>query len=189
MKAALLIASLAFVDYAEDFFPVNFLCDYPNVHYVETGTSGGGSIARALNAECFRFIHSIDLDPASVYFCRKRFQWQRRVRVEEGDSGKELWRMIEKIAAPITFFLDAHRYPPAEDGSTNTPLLEEIEQIARHPVKTHTILIDDVPCFGTAAFDFVTQEEVMKRILAINPDYEFKVLWNQVLAATVSKLD
>jgi|GEM_PF-2112525 len=180
-----LLSALPFVNYCEGFFSYNFFRDYPNFHYVETGSSGGGSIARALDAQCFRFVHSIDLDPHSIEVCRKQFEWQRRVFIYEGDSGTELWRIIEKIATPITFFLDAHRYPPVRDGMKNTPLLEEIAQIALHPVKTHTILIDDVPCFGTEAFDFITQEDVMQKIVEINPDYQFQILWNQVLAATV----
>jgi hypothetical protein len=49
--------------------------------------------------------------------------------------------------------------------------MRELEIIAKHPIKTHTILVDDVRCMGTVYFDFVPRDEVIKKIIAINPNY------------------
>lgn len=89
----------------------------------------------------------------------------------QGDSSKDLWALIKDIDAPMTFWLDAHIFPPRPDGGKNCPLIEELEQIKRHPIKTHTILIDDMHCCGSQAFDYLTQDDFIAKLLEINPNY------------------
>lgn len=84
--------------------------------------------------------------------------------------------MIKDINQPITFWLDAHIFPPRTDGGKNCPLIEELDQIKRHPIKTHTILIDDMHCAGTAAFDFLTKEDLIQKIHEINPEYKIRYI-------------
>jgi len=184
-------ANLFAMDYPNEEHPnYNFYLDFPNEYYVETGASGGGSIIRALEARnshgYFRYIYSIDCNPQSVEFCKHKFHHRffLNIKLFLGDSSTELWNMIKDIPNPITFWLDAHRFPPEEDGKKNCPLLEELEQIGRHPINTHTILIDDIPCCGTAAFDYITAEDLIKKILQINPEYKIKFIYSQILVAT-----
>ena len=104
-----------------------------------------------------------------------------------------LWEMIADIQEPITFWLDAHRFPPVE-GEKNNPILEELEAIAAHPIKTHTLLIDDINGAGHLDFDYVTLDQITAKILEINPDYSIKFAdggWfdevkNNILVATVN---
>ncbi|MDE3046093.1 MAG: hypothetical protein KGJ02_05565 [Verrucomicrobiota bacterium] len=166
----------------------NIFIDFPNEYYVETGTSGGGSILRALGVRkkrpgAFRYIYSIDIDPQSIDVCQRQLSGYPNVKLRVGDSTSELWEMIRDISKPITFWLDAHRFPPEEDGKKNCPLLEELEQIGRHPIRTHTILIDDMSCCGTAAFDYLTVEQLIEKVLEINPQYQIKFLYSQILVA------
>jgi heterodisulfide reductase subunit A-like polyferredoxin len=51
------------------------------------------------------------------------------------------------------------------------PLLDELEVIKNHPVKNHTIMIDDIRCCGTDYFDFITKEQLENKIKEINPKY------------------
>ncbi len=137
--------------------------------FVETGTFSGDGVIKALNAG-FSRIFSIESDPNNYRDCCNRLEGIFKVKLFHGDSSKDLWAIIQNIETPITFWLDAHIFPPIK--GKNCPLLEELDQIQQHPIKTHTILIDDMHCCGTEAFDFLSQEDIKKKIWEINPDYE-----------------
>lgn len=143
---------------------------YLNKYFVETGTFGGDGIAKALAAG-FQYVRSIEFDKAIFTGACRRFTNYPNVKIVQGSSANQLWNLIKDIEAPITFWLDAHIYPPLSEGK-NCPLIEELEQIRQHPIKNHTILIDDMHCAGTAAFDFLTKEDLIAKILEINPDYQ-----------------
>ena len=144
---------------------------YPNSVFVETGTLYGDGVQNALLTG-FKEIHSIELSPKYYFFTKERFDNQSNIHIHLGDSGKILYEVIREIAAPITFWLDAQfcGHDTAR-GAKMTPILEELEQIKRHPIKTHTILIDDVRLFGTWYFDHVAKEEILQKLYEINPNY------------------
>ena len=152
-----------------DIGPRGFV-DYRNDYFVETGTCRGGSIFTAIQSR-FRRIYSIESDPDFYAYSKELFKRHPFVKIWHGDSKLLLWEMIQDIDRPITFWLDAHRFPPLDDGSKNCPLLEELEQIRRHPIKTHTILIDDMHCCGQLEFDYLSKEDLIAKILEINPEY------------------
>lgn len=52
-----------------------------------------------------------------------------------------------------------------------SPILQELEAIKNHPIKNHTILIDDVRMFGTRDFDGVTLDQITDKLREINPNY------------------
>lgn len=141
-----------------------------NRYFIETGTFGGNAVQKALDAG-FLEVRSIDCERDHYRYCLERFQGMQHVKLFLGDSSKDLWQLIQDIDEPVTFWLDAHIFPPRTDGGKNCPLIEELEQIKQHPIKTHTILIDDMHCSGTRAFDDLTQEDIIQKILEINPDY------------------
>jgi len=93
------------------------------------------------------------------------------VTIWEGDSGSLLYEMIKDINEPVTFWLDAHNgvYDP---DAENTPILRELEQIKKHHIKNHTILIDDMHCCERDLFDFLTKDQIAAKVKEINPDYE-----------------
>ena len=162
--------------------------------FVETGTFHGDGIYKALKAG-FQNIFSLESDADLAERAKRRYSRNSKVSIVCGDSAVALWDLIQDIQEPITFWLDAHSYPPREDGGKNCPLLEELEQISRHPIKTHTILIDDMHCCGTVAFDFLGRDDFIKKILEINPDYQIHYVdggdegeyKENVLVATPSK--
>lgn len=145
--------------------------DFMNPYFVETGTYVGNGVQQALIAG-FREIRTIELDAKCHLFCVERFAQLPNVKIHKGSSSTDLWKLIEDIDQPITFWLDAHVYPPRKDGGKNCPLLEELDQIKRHPIKTHTILIDDMHCCGSEAFDFLTIEDLKNKLLEINENYQ-----------------
>lgn len=149
--------------------------DYRNEYFVETGTNGGGGLLSAVRAG-FRKIFSIEIDEQHIPGARELLKRYSFVNIVQGDSSILLWEIIKDIQRPITFFLDAHRFPPVDDGMKNCPLLEELEQIKRHSIKTHTILIDDMSCCGTLSFDFITKDDLIAKLLEINPHYQISYI-------------
>lgn len=166
---------------------------YPNTYFLETGSCFGDGIQAALDAG-FKHIYSIELSEQFYDCCFNRFvlnsQVEGQIELILGDSGEVLPEVLSKINAPVTFWLDGHYSGGSTaKGESNTPLLRELEHIAKHHIKNHTILIDDVRCFDTNDFDFLTMEEVKEKILSINPLYEFSFengyIENDVLVARV----
>jgi hypothetical protein len=145
--------------------------EFLNYYFVETGTYSGEGVKKALEAG-FSKIRSIESEHFYFTHAQKRFANSPNVKIYQGDSSKDLWNVIKRIRKPITFWLDAHISPPRADGGKNCPLIEELEQIKRHPIKSHIILIDDMHCCGTADFDFLTKEDLIQKLLEINPDYK-----------------
>jgi len=142
---------------------------YPNKYFVETGSNYGVSIKKALSTN-FQEVRSIDISPHYYNLCKELFAHDKRVKLYIGSSAQILGDVIADIREPITFWLDAHVYP-AIKGIQNCPLIEELEHIKNHPIKTHTILIDDMHCASTLAFDYLSIEDLKEKILEINPNY------------------
>ncbi len=146
---------------------------FKNQYFVETGTFGGDGIKKALQAG-FKNIRSIEINHRLAKEAQFNFKKNTNIVIREGDSSTQLFDMIKDIKQPITFWLDGHVYPPRTDGGKNCPLIEELEQIKRHPIKTHTILIDDMHCCNTIFFDNLTREDLIAKIHEINPDYQIR---------------
>jgi hypothetical protein len=101
--------------------------------------------------------------------------------------------MIKDINEPITFWLDAHYFPldmyknknhkiSELPGYGKVPLIDELNQIKRHSIKSHTILIDDIAALsnldpladGTSTGTNETKvDNLIKFIRSINQNYCF----------------
>ena len=106
-----------------------------NKIFVETGTQTGAGIEAALFSG-FEEIHSIEIRKDFYEIALKQFKDNPKVHLYLGDSRTELPRILEKIKEPATIWLDAH-------SQHDSPILEELEILKKHPIKNHTILIDD----------------------------------------------
>ena len=162
---------------------------FPNNYFVETGCYIGGGIKQALEAG-FEQIYSIELSPYYYNLCKTAFIENSNIKLFLGDSGNILYEVIKDIDSPITFWLDGHFSGGSTAlGSEACPILKELDQIKKHPIKTHTILIDDLRVFGTHSFNFITIDQIKEKILEINPNYTFwyenGVIPNDVLVAQV----
>lgn len=172
----------------------NLLLEYPNPTFVETGSYHGDAIQYAFEAEHFSKIISIEKDPYAYNFCQRRFdtrnranfpdqfKFQPEIKLILGDSATCLWDAIKDIAQPITFWLDSHyqMLEGEEKGENPFPLLQELEQIARHSVKTHTILIDDMLIMQNDIVGY-NKQDVESAVLKINPAYKISFRANPVI--------
>lgn len=160
-----------------------------NKCFVETGSYLGDGIKNALESG-FDKIYSIEISEKYYEYCKERFSEYPNVYLFWGDSSKVLQNVIGSIQEPITFWLDGH-YSSGETGrgDTNTPLLQELIIIKNHPIKTHTIIIDDIRCLSTKEWDYIPLSYIIRMILSINPDYKIAYrngyIKNDVLVAKV----
>ena len=167
---------------------------YPNKWFVETGSYKGDGIQYALDAG-FQNIRSVELSIDLWVNCNNRlgdYKGNKSLCLYQGKSIDKLRGMIITIEQPITFWLDAHYSEGCTaKGDEMSPILKELAIIAEHPVKTHTILIDDVRQFGTKHFGMIQEWEIVQALRKINPDYTLtydtgdKNFHNDVLVARV----
>lgn len=155
----------------------NPFLNFPNKVFIETGSHMGDGVQKALEAN---FEQIISIEIADIYFnhCKNKFFIYDHVEIVQGDSFKVLPSILEKIDHPITFWLDGHH----SCGNTGigeywAPLIQELEAISKHHVKTHTILIDDMRCWKdpNPNHGFIT-EDILKMIHHINPDYNISYI-------------
>lgn len=151
---------------------VNLFKKYLKRVFIETGTYKGDGVQLALDAG-FEQIYSIELGIDLYINCTYRFAGIDKVHLFNGDSAMTLPLLLNDIDEPVTFWLDGH-YSGGDTvlGSLNTPLLQELEAIKNHKIKTHTILIDDLRCWVKEVHGFNTNELIQK-LKEINPDYSF----------------
>ena len=146
---------------------------YPNPVFIETGSYLGDGIQAAHEAG-FETIYSIELSENLYNYCRAVYGYCPGVHLICGDSAIELANILKEIHEPVTFWLDSHYSGGATAmGAIESPLLQELEVISRHEIKTHTILIDDMRCWTMEIHGFNTQS-LVERISRINTDYWFQ---------------
>jgi hypothetical protein len=150
------------------------LSKHPNRIFVETGTQYGYGIEVAI--ECgFEKIYSIDIDSKYHFEATKKFEKEieeGRVQLFIGDSATFLERILTKVNEPATFWLDAHA-DAGIIGKSTCPVTYELDQIAKHHIKTHTLLIDDRRMFGVYWGVGTSEQDVIDRVKQVNPKYEF----------------
>ena len=146
---------------------------FPNPVFVETGTYRGNTVQVA---KFVGFSQIISIEASKVLFdkVKAKFCLDSSIRLVYGDSSEVLWSVIKAIQDCITFFLDGHNLEFGSDtrvdkkGMKDWPLVDELKIIAKHSIKSHTILIDNVELFGQFG---TSVGEVEKLLFQINSSY------------------
>lgn len=149
----------------------------------------GNGIQSAIDSE-FQKIYSIEISSKYYLYCMNRFRdfIGDKVFLYYGDSSKILKDIVHPINTTITFWLDGHwSGDDTGHGDIYYPLLQELDQIKYHPIKNHTLIIDDVRLFNTE-WD-LGLSIIQNKVLEINPMYKFTFEYgyieNDVMVATV----
>lgn len=166
--------------------PILFdLKKFPNKYFIETGTYMGDGVNKALETEAFTYIYSIEIDTLRHLTCKESFSIYDNITLIKGDSAILLKLVLKHIKEPCTFWLDAHFCgDEGEIGTKWCPLVEELEAIKNHPIKNHTIIVDDYRCMDNTHFDkernipvgFPGKKKLLEILQSINPDYSIKFL-------------
>jgi hypothetical protein len=144
---------------------------YPNKIFIETGSLIGDAIQAALDSG-FKTVYSIEIAKYFYDICVDRFRYNDNVHLILGDSGKELSRLLTMIKESATFWLDGHYSGGPVKGDIDSPLMQELDAISNHKIKTHTIIIDDLRCWTKESHGFDIKD-IVEKISSINPDYMF----------------
>lgn len=153
---------------------------HTNPIFIETGSYVGNGVQQALEAG-FNEIISIELSDKYFAETTERFFANPKVKIIQGDSFKILASIIHKINKKITFWLDGHHScGDTALGEHWAPLMQELEVIKNHPIKSHTIMIDDMRCWEdpNPVHGFF-KDDIYKKLHEINPKYEFELLDGQ----------
>lgn len=163
---------------------------YINPVFIETGSYTGEGIREAIEAN-FNKIYSIELSEKYFNMCLEKFNGNQNVHMTKGDSSLVLFDLIKDINENITFWLDAHcSEDDTAKGIYYTPLIQELEQIKKHHINTHTIIIDDLRLWKEedSKIGFGTNE-IIKKIMEINNNYnliyENGYINNDILVAKI----
>jgi hypothetical protein len=180
---------------------IDELLNYKNLVFLETGSHHGDTIYKIANNNLHipSKIYSLELSDVFFERCKKRFENNSNIYLHKANSKYELYNIIKEIYSPITFWLDSHWSGCPDVGCdiiTVCPILEELEQIKQHFIKTHTIIIDDIRLMNNSLDRYVgfpvTLDEILKKIFEINPNYKIKyyddcTAKNDILVAYIDK--
>lgn len=154
--------------------------------FVETGTCNGRTVELVLSHGA-RAVRSVEGSKEAYKRCKSKFAGDNRVKLWNGFSSDLLWEMIHDVNEKMIFFLDAHPCGPGSYGheeietgikrfTQENILQEEIEIISRHPIKTHTIIVDDQHNHDRGLRGI---EDYKEKLLKINPNYQFSISMKQ----------
>lgn len=116
--------------------------------FIETGTFRGDTIA--FLEPYFDSLYSVELSMDFYFAARKRFEsLQDKIHLHQGDSAIQLAGILKQVSGRALIWLDAH-YSGKDTarGETDTPIMAELDLVARQSLDKHIILIDDARGFG-----------------------------------------
>lgn len=151
--------------------------------FVETGTFMGGGIDVAKAVGIPR-IASIEVYEPYWREQSARFAGDSGVKIVLGDSATVLGPLIADMDDPIVFWLDGHVHF-GNRGKDNSPILDELAQIARHRRCDHVVMVDDRQAMGTDLWGGVTEADVVAGLMAINPSYRLVHEDNRIVPAGI----
>jgi len=115
--------------------------------FVETGTCHGAMV-KAL-VRYFERIETIEMYEPNFVTARRMLAHYSHVACHLGDSAEVLRRLADTISDPALFFLDAHYSGGGTArGEVDTPIVSELEAIARRANAGDVVVIDDARLFA-----------------------------------------
>lgn len=118
--------------------------------FIETGTYMGEMVEAMKNN--FDTIYSIELSEKFARKAQRYFKAKKYIKIIQGDSGREIEKIMKEVDRPALFWLDGHYSAGGTaKGEKDTPVLEELFHILAAEDMRHVILIDDARAFGRLA--------------------------------------
>lgn len=140
---------------------------------VETGTYYGDMVM-ALK-ESFDRIYSIELGMDLWSGAVKRFQAWPHIEILQGESGKVLVQLMQRIDSPVLFWLDGHYSSGVTAlGDKVCPIFQELDAIFSNTSAPHVLLIDDARLFEGDG-DYPSIQELEQYVRGKDPGYKMKI--------------
>lgn len=146
--------------------------------FVEAGTYLGETVAQAVQSGLFDTIYSIELSSQLARAAKEKFRSVNNVEIIEGDSSVVFPALLKFIEGRAMFWLDAHWSKGFTAlGPKVSSVTDELEALAHHPVKNHTIMIDDMRYMTLDEGYFgATKDQLIELIKRINPEYKIEFI-------------
>lgn len=153
-------------------YKINFL--------VETGTFLGDTVYFFM--DYFEKVYSIELAEDLASNAKMRFNGVPNVEIIHGDSGVELFKLVDKFTRPVLFWLDGHYSGEFELNGTfiktalsekQTPIELELQAILSCSFD-HIVMIDDARLFN-GENDYPTLRKIQKILRKHKTNYSFKI--------------
>lgn len=143
--------------------------------FVETGTAQGNGVQVALDYG-FQKIVTIEVNPKMYFEATQRFALESNVLLMLGGSRDVLPHVLKDIKEPAVFWLDAHwstGEAPLPPGTLPCPVLAELRALAKHPIKDHLIMMDDIRYYkhGIEQWQNINLGDIIDELMRINPKY------------------
>lgn len=164
--------------------------EYKNLYQckclVETGTYLGDMMEIQKNN--FEQLYSIELSEMLYSRAIKRFKHDKNIHLFQGDSGKVLFTLAEKLNDTTLFWLDGHYSAGfTAKGDKECPVIEELTAILTSPNSNKfTILIDDARCFN-GEHDYPTIDEIKNLINSNNKTCKLEIKDDIIRITNISK--
>lgn len=161
-------------DYGKQQVVLDYIKRFSPDVFIETGTYKGKMVYAVMPH--IRPIYSIELDPAHFDNASRRFGRYPGIQIIHGQSGDILPELLKNVNNPCLFWLDAHYSGGSTaKGDLETPIMQEIDAILKHPYgEKHILLIDDARCF-IGKSDYPTVDGLRSFILRFFPDWVFEL--------------
>lgn len=139
---------------------------------VETGTYLGDTLYSLYND--FNHLYSIELSPEYYKKAKQRFNKYSKIHIIQGDSGKELFKLVPSLNEPVLFWLDGHYSGGlTAKGDKECPIYEELDAIFNSS-QNHVVVIDDARLF-VGENDYPTINELKNFVSLKRPAYFFEI--------------
>jgi len=140
---------------------------------VETGTYMGDMVEAARTT--FKQIYTIELFEPLYVKAKARFAAYPQIEIINGDSGEVIPRVVQRLTGPALFWLDGHYSGEGTArGSSDTPVVRELQTILADKRFPHVILIDDARLFK-GRNDYPTVAEVTRLVQEACPGWTVRV--------------
>lgn len=133
--------------------------------FVETGTYRGDTVNHFKND--FKKIYSVEVGSEFANSAKQRFAGYPNVEIVEGDSAQVLPSIINKLAEPALFWLDAHcSEGDTARGTDYSPIISELKIILSSPLN-HAVMIDDARLFN--GVNYPTLGAIRRQVSKMRP--------------------
>jgi hypothetical protein len=122
----------------------------------------------------FSNLDSIELDPALYRAACARFASKPNIHIHLGDSAVLLPQILQGLAEPALFWLDAHFSGPGTSGQDQNPILMEVESVLHDDRNDHVLLIDDARLFQGSS-GYPTLAKLASMVRDNRPDLKMSV--------------
>jgi len=141
--------------------------------FIETGTYLGDMVEA--QKEYFKTVKSIEVAHHLFERAKRRFSNDLNVELIQGDSGKVMIDLMNRLSEPAIFWLDGHYSGGITGrGDTDCPVFDEIRSILSHSSYPHVLLVDDARCFK-GKDTYPTVEQLTDFVLNLRPGYQINI--------------